>query len=144
MKTLTLFLAVVLPLCATSCKGFFKGMELAKQEIAEFHKRYNDGKFSEIYELSHSGLKQITGEEEFMQFIQVVHGKLGKVTDTSMQSFNINTTNGRTTIEMVQNTTFENGKGTEQFVFIKEGEQVKIYGYHINSNDLVMEDFNGG
>ena len=104
---------------------------------------YNDGKFSEIYELSHSGLKQITGEEEFMQFIQVVHGKLGKVTDTSMQSFNINTTNGRTTIEMVQNTTFENGKGTEQFVFIKEGEKVKIYGYHINSNDLVMEDFNG-
>ncbi|MFN7140048.1 MAG: hypothetical protein ACK4UN_12005 [Limisphaerales bacterium] len=121
MKTISLFLVLSVALFATGCGGMFKGKKAAEQGVADFHKLYNDGKLTEIYSAGHSKFKGATTEMQFMEFIGAVQRKLGKVTQTSNAGFNVRTFNLTTTIVLNQNTTFEQGTGTEVFTFEMDG-----------------------
>ncbi len=43
------------------------------------------------------------------------------------------------TVSLVYDTTFTQGTGTEQFVWHVKDNTASLYGYHINSSDLVTK-----
>jgi len=68
-----------------------------------------------------------------------VQRKLGKVTQTTTVGFNVRTFNFTTTVDLTQNTTFEQGTGVETFEFEMAGGKAVLVGYHINSKDLILK-----
>ena len=139
MKIISLLFALSLVLLTPGCGNFFKGRKAAEQGVADFHKQYNDGQLEQIYLASDSKMKSATTQKEFLDFVAAVQRKLGKVTDTTEVGFNVSTYNFTTTVVLTQNTTFEQGKGTETFSFQINGDKAVLAGYHINSKDLILK-----
>lgn len=139
MKTILLFVVLTIAAVAIGCGGMFKGKAAAEQGVADYHKLYNDSSLSEIYSASHSTFKGTTTEPQFLEFAGAVRRKLGKVTGTANAGFNIRTFNLTTSVVLNQNTTFEQGTGTEVFTFQMDGEKAVLVGYNINSKDLILK-----
>jgi len=137
MKTISL--CFVIALLASGCGGMFNGKKAADQGVADFHKLYNDGKLAEIYSAGDSKFKSATTEKQFVEFMSAIQRKLGKVTQTSNAGFNVRTFNLTTTVVLNQNTTFEQGAGTEVFTFQMSGDKAVLVGYNINSKDLILK-----
>lgn len=113
MKSLSLLLFFGVAIFMEGCGGMLKGKKAAEESVAGFHRLYNEGKLKEIYDSSHSQLKAATPEKEFLDFMDAVHRKLGKVTQTANAGFNVGTFNFKTRVVLTQNTTFEQGTGSE-------------------------------
>jgi hypothetical protein len=139
MKIISLFLALTVALFTSGCGGMFKGKKAAEQSVADFHKLYNDGKLTEIYSAGHSKFKSATTKKQFLEFVGAVQRKLGKVTQTTEAGFNVRTFNLTTTVVLTQNTTFEQGTGTEIFTFEMAADKAVLVGYNINSKDLILK-----
>ena len=139
MKTIALLLTLCVTLFSSGCSGMFKGKAAAEQSVADFHNLYNDGKLAEIYSAGHSKFKSATTEKQFLEFVGAVQRKLGKVTQTLNAGFNVRTFNLTTAVVLNQNTTFEQGTGTEVFTFEMVGDKAVLVGYDINSKDLILK-----
>ena len=75
--------------------------------------------------------------ESMTDFLHLVHKKLGKTTATKHINWRVYyNTSGNSTVVAMQ-TTFENGVGEEDFSFTSDGNQLKLYGYRVNSDDLM-------
>lgn len=117
----------------------FKGKKAGEQSIADFHKLFNESKFTDIYLTSHSKFREATTEAQFLEFAGAVQRKLGKVTQTSNAGFHVGTFNLTTTVVLNQNTTFEQGTGAEVFTFEMNGDKAVLVSYNINSKELVLK-----
>jgi hypothetical protein len=51
----------------------------------------------------------------------------------------VNSFNLETTVYMTQNTVFEHGQGTESFTFAMDGTNAILFGYNIQSMDLITK-----
>lgn len=138
-NVISLVLVLSLAVFASGCGGMLKGEEAAEKSAADFHKLYNDGKFSEIYSSSDSKFKSETTEKQFLELMSAVQRKLGKVTQTSTPNINIRTFNFTTTVILNKKTTFEQGTGMEVFTFQMDGGKAVLVGYNIDSKDLILK-----
>ncbi len=134
--TLVLLIIVFLVLGCGDAKNAKVAGEIA---IADFHQHFNNGQIGEIYNTSHSNFRTTTPVEDFNKLMSAVSRKLGKVKSTANQDWNIKVFNLITSVVMVQNTEFEQGKGTETFTFEMDGEKAVLLGYYINSSDLIAK-----
>jgi hypothetical protein len=140
MKAISLFLILCITVIGSAgCGGMFKGKKAAEQGVAEFHRLYNDGRFSEIYSTGHSKFRTATTEKQFLDLVSAVQRKLGKVTQTVNAGFNVRTFNLTTTVVLTQTTTFEKGTGTETFTFQMDNDKAVLVGWNINSADLIVQ-----
>jgi hypothetical protein len=135
------FLAALAPLliAVLACSAVKDGKPAADSAIVEFHSRLNEEKYKEIFDNSHQDLKDVANEEEMTKLFSAVHSKLGLVVDSKNQTWKAGTFNLTTTVQMVQSTEFEHGKGDESFVFVIEGKKALLQSYHINSMDLIVK-----
>ena len=122
-----------------ACSAIKDGKPAADSAVVEFHSRLNEGKFKEIYDASHPELKKVASEEELTKLFSTVHTKLGQVTGSTSQTWKAGTFNMTTTVQMIQNTEFEHGKGVETFVFVIEDKKAILESYYINSMDLIAQ-----
>lgn len=127
----------VLFISVLACGALKDGKPAAEEQIRQFHSMLDEGKFDEIYANSDQRMKDAASKEEMIKLLKAVHSKLGSVTGSTTATWNIGNYNLTSTIVMVQETTFENGKGTETFTFILSGKEAHLAGYYINSNDFL-------
>lgn len=132
-------IAVLACLALTGCGNMTKGKAAAEAEVAAFHKQFNDHDFSAMVDGAHPDMLKASPKSELTNLYSVVRRKLGKVTDSQAVNWNVRTFNAVTTVILVQNTTFEEGKGTETFTFRIKNERASLLGYNINSQDLIMK-----
>lgn len=114
-----------------------KDTSLAEAKIPSFHALLNAGDFDELYEKAAKELKNAATKQDFVKLLSVVHGKLGQVTKSENQTWQVNYNTSGSFVTLVYNTTFTNGSGTEQFVYKISNGQALLVGYHINSNALI-------
>lgn len=126
-------------LASCSLGDMTRGKELAQKEVEVFHAVFNQARFETIYDGSHGQLKVGTSREEFLQLLSAVHRKLGKVTGTESQGWNLASSGLQTRVRLIQATTFERGKGTETFQWIVQGGKALLAGYSISSTDLILK-----
>jgi len=69
--------------------------------------------------------------------LHLVHKKLGKITATKQINWRVNYNTSGNFTDVVMHTTFENGVADEDFGFKSDGGTLKLYGYHVNSDDLM-------
>lgn len=120
-----------------SC-GSGKNAEIATKGVEEFHTQLNSEEYQSIYAVADENLQKTTTEDDFVALLQTVHKKLGNVRRSQRSNFQIGLSTGQgTVVTVVYQTTFDQGSGTEQFLWHMRDNQPWLLGYHITSNALV-------
>lgn len=119
-------------------------MNNADALIDRFHEQYGAGDYDAIYQASAPDFRRAVDQEEWGDFIRMVSGRLGAVEESSQTSVNVNSNNGLTTTTIIRSTSFEQGMGTETFVFQGSGEGMSLLNYEVVSDELVGATLNEG
>ena len=133
---LALLAASSLLLC--SCKSLTADANLAEQGAAQFHSQLDAEQYAALYAAADSELHKATGQNDFVKFLTAVHRKLGNVKQSNLRAWNASWHTGQgTLVTLTYDTTFSAGSGSEQFVWRISDNRALLYGYHINSADLI-------
>lgn len=106
--------------------------------VQHFHEQLNAGRYEEICREADEGLTQGGKQQEVGKFLEGVHAKLGDVSGEHLLSITVNTTTGGTFTVGQYNTTFARGSAVETFTWVRAHGALKLYGYDIRSNALVV------
>ena len=128
--------AAAVVLLAGSCSTK-EDLAAAEREVEKFHQAYNAGRFDAIYEKTTDELKKTTPREEFVGMLETLQRKLGRETDFKRTNWTVNFGSGGTTVNLVYETAYEQGKGTETFNYRVSGKKALLMGYTINSKNLL-------
>jgi hypothetical protein len=137
-----LFVAVfVATLCfLASCGSSSKNVQLAKDSVGMFHAQLDTEQYSSIYKAADDKFHEATTENDFVKLLNAVHNKLGTVKKASVVNTGVAWFAGQgATVTLVYDTQFSDGTGTEKFVWHLKDGQATLYGYRINSNDLITK-----
>lgn len=130
-------------LCATclmisACGSAAKNVESAKQGVEQFHSQLDSEQYAAIYAASDEKVQKATTASDFVKFMRAAHQKLGNVQQSSLRNSGVAWFAGQgATVTLVYDTSFANGSAAEPFVWHLSDNRAVLYGYHINSNDLV-------
>ncbi len=133
--SLCVFLAALTSLSACSAPASIGN---AEKEIAEFHRHLDAEDYTAIWNASSEELKKAGPQDNFSKLLSAVHRKLGKVVQSKQVGWRSNVNTNGNFAEVQMDTRFEKGTGVESFVYRKDGEVLKLIGYNINSNELII------
>jgi Protein of unknown function (DUF4019) len=123
-----------------SCGSSSKNLELAKQNVQQFHSELDSGQYAAVYAACDEKFHAATTESDFVKILDAVHRKLGNVQQATLRNTGVAWYSGQgATVTLVYDTKFAEGTGTEQFVWHVKDNGAALYGYHINSNELVTK-----
>jgi hypothetical protein len=110
---------------------------LAEPAVQAFHAKLNAGKYEEIYQEADAAFTGTGKHDELVKFLAAVHTKLGDAEVTNQVNMFVNATTSGTFIVTRYDTTFARGTAVETFTWTKKSGNLKLYGYHVESNALV-------
>lgn len=116
-----------------------KDSKAAEPAVQKFHEQFNAGKFAEIYAESGQMMKDSATEQQLTELFDAVRRKLGTYKSSTAVNWHVNSGPLSSHVTLVYDTEFSEGKGREQFLFSVKGSDVRLEGYHINSNDLITK-----
>jgi len=131
-----LLMAATIVLAAASCSTK-EDLATAEREVEKFHRAYNAQQFDAIYGKTTDELKKNATSQDFVAMLETVQRKLGKMTETKRTNWTVNFATGGTTVKLVYETSFEQGKGTETFTYRVSGKKALLMGYDITSKNLL-------
>jgi hypothetical protein len=122
----------------SSCGSPTKNVELAQQSVEQFHSQLDSEHFTALYAASDEKLHQAATETDFVKLLDAVHRKLGNVQQSKLRNTGVAWFAGQgATVTLVYETKFALGTGIEKFVWHIKDNNASLYGYNINSNELV-------
>jgi hypothetical protein len=123
-----------------SCGSPSKNLQLAKDSVGVFHAQLDTEQYDSIYAGTDDGFRKLTSQTDFVKLLQAIHNKLGTVQQADLRNTGVAWYAGQgATVTLVYDTKFRDGAGSEQFVWHIKDNQASLYGYHINSNDLITK-----
>lgn len=136
MQTIGLLLACI---CLASC-GSSNYVQVAKDTVGIFHAQLDTEQYSSIYAVADEKLRSTSSEADFVKLLQAIHNKLGAVQESKLRNTGVAWFSGEgARVTLVYDTRFADGAGTEQFLWHIKDNKAILYGYHINSNDLLAK-----
>ena len=135
-------------LCAIAClcAGLFLGacgaqkdLAAADAAVARFHQLLDGQNYVTIYVQADQKFRDASKQDDFVALMTAVHKKLGPVGSASRKSFFVNYNTSGSQIRVNFATRFGEGDAEEQFVWSKNGNNLALLGYHINSNALIVK-----
>jgi hypothetical protein len=116
-----------------------KSKEIAERAVNVFHLQLDSERYSETYAQADEDFRKASSQEEFEKLSRAIHQKLGKVQSANQVGYIVNASSSGTYVTLTYDSTFANGKATEQFVWRLKGDQAALYKYSINSADLITK-----
>jgi hypothetical protein len=120
--------------CASA---FLHGKQLAGGAVQDFHRRLNAGEFEEIYHQADEGFRAGQSREDLIEFLRIVHTKMGDAGPASQNNVRVDANTRGTFVTTWYSTQFSNGTAIEKFTWIKQHENLKLYGYRIGAGALL-------
>lgn len=130
-----IFLAYLMWACGS---GLYHGKHLADGSVHRFHQQFNAGEYEDICREGVAGFSQPENRDKLIKLLGAVHRKLGDATAESMTYIHVSATTHGTFLTTTYSSTFEKGKAEETFTWLKSGSALKLSGYNIQSNDLIV------
>ena|ERR1700690_2008967 len=115
-----------------------QGRALADPAVHEFHKKINAGRYEEICREADNSLGGIEKRDELIKFLEATHAKLGDAGVSNQLNMRVNATTFGNFVVAQYETTFARGTAVETFTWVKKSGALRLYGYHIESNALVV------
>lgn len=139
MRKFDLLLALSLVICVVLACNPMKGKNVAEPAVARFHQQYNDGKDHEIYLETDAGFKANSSEKDLTDILGAMRRKLGNFKKADSTGWFVNSTTQGTMVTLSYDVEFADGKGTEKFVYLIDGDQAKLFNYNINAPTLITK-----
>lgn len=111
-------------------------LEDAQARIEQLHAIYNDNDSKALYRFGGDAFREAVSPEQADDLMALFHARLGTIKSTQQTSFNAGFNNGTATTTVVMETRFEQGTGTETFVFKGSGETMELLAWNVNSQRL--------
>lgn len=112
-------------------------LDTSEATIASWHERYNEGDARALYGETGEEFRKVTSMDQMEALVTLVTNQMGPVVSTEREGFNINSNNGLTVTTVTMKTTFEKGPGTETFLFHGTGDDMKVVGWNVNSDNFM-------
>jgi len=109
--------------------------KLTEQAIELFHARFNAGRYGEIYETAHEEFKHSREDADLLNSMKETYEQFGRMDHVSEKWINVFVRN-RVEIRAVYNTRFTKADATEMFVFVKDGNVIKLVSYQISEGTV--------
>ena len=138
MKTKVVFI-ILLGLVLVGCGDTIHGKALAEPKVEVFHEQLNGKRFDEIYNTAGEDFRKAASKEKVLELFAAINRKLGAAKISKTVNWNVRTFNSKTTISLVEETDFEQGRGTETFAFLIVDGRAELVGYNINSTDMLTK-----
>ena len=130
--TIVVLLATTLSGCnGTEAKG------AAERQVEAFHSHLNEGQYDAIYAQADDTFRSAGSKADTIAFIAAVHRKLGNAKSAAEQGYFVNLSTGGTIVNLTFQTQFDQGSATERFSFKVNGNDARLAGYRIESQELV-------
>jgi hypothetical protein len=124
----------------SSCGSSTKSVELAQRSAEQLHLQLDSEHFTALYAASDEKLHQAASETDFVKLLDAVHRKLGNVQQSSLRNTGVAWFAGQgATVTLVYETKFAQGTGVEKFLWHIKDNGAALYGYNINSNELITK-----
>lgn len=104
----------------------------AMEMVKLFHERMNAGHFDEIYDDAHPAFRQAESRQEWLRHMNEAREDLGLYRLRRFQTLNM-IIGPPVQVRVQYGATFEQGDGTEQFSFAKNGDKLQLLEYGIMS-----------
>lgn len=129
--------AAVFALSLASC-GSQESVADAEARVTAFHVALDQEQYDSIWKTSDAQMRKATSQADMSKFLGAVHRKLGGVKSTKQVAWRVNATTGGTFVVLNMSTEFEKGPAQEAFVFVRDGKDLKLQTYNINSPALIV------
>jgi hypothetical protein len=126
-------------LLLASCAQNPPDTSAAEQGVTRFRRQMDSRQFQEIYDNAAPEFRQNASESTVIRFLNLVSTRLGRALAASKQGLRLDTNTSGSFVTLTYTTTFDRGRGNEEFVFRMDGPEARLAGYHINSLDLMMD-----
>ena len=127
---------IVLGFLVAACSSS-EHLDTAQAETHRFWQMMEAEQFASIYADAAEDFRKATSEEGLAKFLSAVNRKLGKMKTAKKESWNVNYHTSGTFVTLGYNTQLDQGKATEQFVFVINDRKASLVRYNINSAELV-------
>jgi hypothetical protein len=111
---------------------------LAGAAVGRFHEELNREQYDAICREAEEEFCGDGKRDDTVKFLQAVRRKLGDAGTESLVNLNVNTSLEGVTITTQYKTTFARGMANETFTWLRKNGKLKLYGYNIQANALVM------
>jgi hypothetical protein len=126
----------VILLCG--CQQLTEAPKDAERLNGKLHAEMTQGDFSKIYAEADPGFRSATSEEKFEALLVAIQKKLGNPVSSKQTGWTLNATTSGTLLRTQCETTFaKSASGIETIEWRKSDGDYRLYGYHINSDDLI-------
>jgi hypothetical protein len=112
--------------------------DLAQAQVAHFRELMAAQQFEKIYSEASDELKKTATEQNMVRLLSAIDRKLGAIKSAPGNGWNVNYSPSGTSVTLKFKTQFEKGTGDETFVYRITGGKALLAGYHINSQDLMV------
>lgn len=137
-RTLYTIVLIIVIAFAMSC-SLQRDKVTGETGVAKFHSQFNAGQYHEIYIQTDDGFRKATSEQQLTEYMEAVHRKLGEVKDAKQVGWRVNFTTAGSQVLLAYRTTFAEGDATEEFVFIVNGNDSRLFKYNIQSPTLITK-----
>ena len=136
------FICVYVCLCTSlfvvGC-GTQKDLAAADVAVARFHQQLDSQNYVTVYAQADQKFRDATKQDDFVALMTAVQSKLGQVGSTTRKSYFVNYNTSGSQIRVNYATKFGAGDAEEEFVWSKNGDDLALLGYHINSVALITK-----
>jgi hypothetical protein len=136
--------ALIRPLCALLAAILVAGcsssedLAAVRSQISHFRDLMAAQQFAQIYAEASDDLKKSTTEKQMVDLLAAMERKLGAAKDAQDSGWKLDFRSSGTVVTFSLKTQFEKGSGIETFVYRFSGKEPLLLGYHVNSNDLII------
>ena len=142
-KIIYIVIALLVSLFLNGCKDESNNMESARKFAQEFHERFNEKKYEEIYISSDSGLKAKVDKETFINSMKKIHESLGDVKSSNLIGVTpAKSDQGLSLVAAKFKTEYAEGIAEETFFLKSDDNQLTLFQYNIDSDDLIRKMVN--
>ena len=132
MKKVSLFL-VALTVLLSGCH-ISEGLAEGDKAVAKFHQQFNNEEFGEIYEQSGIEFRGVHNKEELIENFRDIRKEFGKFESIMHQGWTVNKDSFGIVTKINLKTQFEKGVGKERFIFLVNGNDVKLTSYEFEAD----------
>jgi hypothetical protein len=131
-SSLNKFLLFLLCVTSTACVPS-SDKAIALKAIEQYHQRYNQFRFHEIYQESTAGMKTNMPEERFLESIKAMRQGQGSVVKATELTTDYFSSPDEVEVKILMRVDFEKGSANEEFVYTISQDKATLSGYRFLS-----------
>jgi hypothetical protein len=124
-------------LALSGCGFFARATAEAGTAVKHFHEQLNAEQYEEILSQADAGFTGSQSHEQLVKFLSAIHRKLGNAGESKLTGYRVNYNTGGVFTTVSYTTSYASGPADETFVWVKSGDKLKLYSYHISSMALI-------